>query len=61
MDSAMLVRSYSADRHDLQADAPDAVQPEAVAPRPQAGLRLGAQLLRLADVVAEHVPKGSPG
>jgi len=27
----------------------------------RAGLRLSAQLLRLADVVAEHVPKGSPG
>jgi YfiR/HmsC-like len=27
----------------------------------RAGLRLSAQLLRLADVIAEHVPKGSPG
>jgi len=27
----------------------------------RAGLRLSAQLLRLADVVAEHVAKGSPG
>jgi hypothetical protein len=27
----------------------------------RAGLRLSAQLLRLADVVAEHVLKGSPG
>ena len=27
----------------------------------RAGLRLSAQLLRLADVVAEHPPKGSPG
>lgn len=27
----------------------------------RAGLRLSAQLLRLADVVAEHAPKGSPG
>ena len=78
----MLVRSYSADRHDLQADAPDAVPPDAVVPRAQAaaldavppirceanhlaakraGLRLSAQLLRLAGFVAEHVPKGSPG
>jgi hypothetical protein len=27
----------------------------------RAGLRLSAQLLRLADVIAERVPKGSPG
>jgi hypothetical protein len=27
----------------------------------RAGLRLSAQLLRLADVIGEHVPKGSPG
>jgi hypothetical protein len=27
----------------------------------RAGLRLSAQLLRLADVIAEHVSKGSPG
>jgi hypothetical protein len=27
----------------------------------RAGLRLSAQLLRLADVIAEQVPKGSPG
>ena len=27
----------------------------------RAGLRLSAQLLRLADVIAEHLPKGSPG
>ena len=27
----------------------------------RAGLRLSAQLLRLADVIAEHMPKGSPG
>ncbi len=112
---------YSADRHDFQADAPDAVPPDATVPRAQvaaldavpptadfdsplprlhaermltvndipgfaargrilglkivdyrnrfeasplaakrADLRLSAQLLRLADVVAEHVPKGSP-
>lgn len=27
----------------------------------RAGLRLSAQLLKLADVIAEHVPQGSPG
>jgi hypothetical protein len=48
-----------------QAAALDAVPPIRFEANPiaakRAGLRLSAQLLRLADVVAEHVPKGSRG
>ena len=54
--ATMLDRRYSADRHDLQADAPDAVPPDAVAPRVQAAALDAVPPIRFEanPLVAEH-------